>query len=111
MKKHSMRQYITFLKTADNVGWQEYFSCHAYINGLSGTEFFLANAADAGYDSSLTVEIECRYCPELMKVIPSTYKIIDEHGTEYDIISPADDIQLMHKTIKFRGKRITNDNL
>lgn len=107
-KNHSKRQYVTFQKTGDNMNWQDFFSCHAYINGLSGTEFFMANA---GYDSSLTVEIECRYCPELMQVIPSAYRIVDEHKTVYELISPADDIQLMHKTVKFRGKRITNDNL
>lgn len=107
-KNHSKRQFVTFQKTVDNVSWQNFFSCHAYINGLSGTEFFMANA---GYDSSLTVEIECRYCPELMQVVPSTYRIVDEHKTVYELISPADDIQLMHKTVKFRGKRITNDNL
>ncbi len=106
--KHSKRQFVIFQKTEDNLAWREYFSCHAYINGLSGTEFFIANA---GYDSALTVEIECRYCPELMCVIPSTYRIIDEHGTIYELISPADDIQLSHKTIKFRGKRITNANI
>ncbi len=107
-KKHSKRQFVFFQKTEDNLTWQDYFSCHAYINGLSGTEFFIANA---GYDSALTVEIECRYCPELMNVIPSTYRIIDGIGTVYELISPADDIKELHKTIKFRGRRITNDNI
>lgn len=105
MKNRSMRQYITFQQTNDGMTWEDYYSCHAYINGLSGQEFFIANA---GYDSSLAVNIECRYCPLLMAVIPSTFRIIDHSGAVYELISPADDIKLEHKTIKFRGKRVTS---
>lgn len=67
--------------------------------------------ANAGYDSALTVEIECRYCPELMKIIPSMYRAVDGNGIIYELISPADDIRQLHNTVKFRGKRITNDNI
>ena len=105
MKNKPMRQYITFQRTKDNLTWEDYYSCHAYINGLSGQEFFIANA---GYDSSLAVNIECRYCPQLMAVIPSTFRIMDSSGTEYELISPADDIMMEHKTVKFRGKRVTS---
>lgn len=104
MKKHIQRNFITFQRTSDNVTWEDFYSCHAYINGLSGNEFFIANA---GFDSALTVEIECRYCPQLMKIIPTTFRAICGSGTVYELISPADDIQLEHRTVKFRARRIT----
>lgn len=102
MKKHVMRNIITFQSTEDNVTYTDILTCHAYINGLYGSEFFLANA---GFDSGLTVEIECRYCPELM-IISTTHRAVDGAGNIYEILSPADDIQNMHKTIKFRARRV-----
>lgn len=102
MSRHIMRNIVTFQKTDDNVNYTDYFRCHAYINGLSGNELFIANA---GFDSSLIVNIECRYCPELM-IVSTLFRIVDENGVVYEIISPADDIQLRHNTIKFRAKRI-----
>lgn len=101
MARHVMRNIVTFQKTDDNVNYFDYYRCHAYINGLSGQEFFIANA---GFDNNLTVEIECRYCPELM-IISTLFRIVDESGNIYEIISPADDIQLRHKIIKFRARR------
>ena len=101
MKKHVYRNIITFQRTDDNVNYSDVYTCHAYINGLYGDEFFLANA---GNDSAMTVEIECRYCLELM-IISTTHRAIDGAGNIYEIISPPDDIQLAHKTIKFRAKK------
>jgi len=102
MNRHVMRNIVTFQKTENNVDYADYFTCHAYINGLSGQEFFIANA---GFDNALTVNIECRYCPELM-IISTQYRAVDESGNVYEILSPADDIQLKHKIIKFRAKRL-----
>ena len=79
MKNRSMRQYITFQQTKNGLTWEDYYSCHAY-----------------------------RYCPQLMGIIPSTFRIVDHSGTVYELISPADDIMLEHKTVKFRGKRVTS---
>ena len=101
MTRHVMRNIVTFQKTEDNINYVDYYRCHAYINGLSGNELFIANA---GFDSELTVNIECRYCPELM-IVSTLFRIIDDNGVVYEIISPADDIQLRHKIIKFRCKR------
>ena len=101
MTRHVMRNIVTFQKTEDNINYVDYYRCHAYINGLSGNEFFIANA---GYESNLAVDIECRYCPELM-IISTMYRVVDENGNVYEIISPADDIQLRHKIIKFRARR------
>ena len=102
MKKHIYRNVITFQKTEDNINYTDIFTCHAYINGLYGNEFFIANA---GNDSALTMEIECRYTPELM-IISTIHRAVDGAGNIYEILSPADDIQLQHKIIKFRVRRI-----
>lgn len=101
--QHVMRHLLTFQFTKDNVNWEDYAEAHAYINGLSGTEFFIANA---GYDSSLMVNIECRYDPMLMRIIPNMFRAVDIQGTIYELVSPPDDVQLRHKTIKFRAKRV-----
>lgn len=102
MKKHVYRNIITFQKTEDGINYSDIFTCHAYINGLFGNEFFIANA---GNDSALTMEIECRYCPELM-IISTTHRAVDGSGNIYEIISPPDDIQLKHQTIKFRCRKV-----
>ena len=107
MKKHVPRNIITFQKTDDDINYTDVYTCHAYINGLFGNEFFLANA---GHDSTLTVEIECRYCPELM-IISTTHRAVDGEGNIYEIISPADDIQLKHQTIKFRARKVKLNEL
>lgn len=100
------RKLITFQKTNDNITYTDIFTCHAYINGLSGDEFFIANA---GYEASLMVEIITRYCTELKGVIPMTYRIAAETGEIYELVSPADDIGGKHKQLKFRAKRIYTD--
>lgn len=106
MKGRIKRQFVTFQRTRDSMAWEDHLSCHAYINGLSGQEFFIANG---GFDSSLAVEIECRYFPELMEIIPSTFRAVDSSGVIYELISPADDIRMEHRTVKFRAKRVTSD--
>ena len=97
------RDKITFQYTTDNVNWTDYKTCHAYINGLSGNEFFVGNA---GFDNALTVTIDCRYDPALM-VIPTTYRAVDHNGRVYELVSPADDVKSEHKSIKFRARRVT----
>ena len=106
MNTGSMKQLVTFQYSADAVNWENRFSRHVYINGLSGTEFFVANA---GYDASLTVTISCRYDRELMQVVPTNYRVVSADGVIYELISPADDIQLRHREIKFRAKRVYSD--
>lgn len=102
----NMKQLITFQYSEDGINWQDKFQRHAYINGLSGTEFFIANA---GYDASLTVTISCRYDRMLMQVIPTNYRAVSADGTIYELISPADDLQYKHREIKFRAKRVYSD--
>lgn len=103
MRSGFMQSYVTFQRTDNGMTWTDYYSCHAYINGMSGNEFFIANA---GYDTTLAVDIMCRYCPELMAVIPTTFRCVDEKGVIYELTAPADNIQSKNRDIKFRGKRL-----
>ena len=97
-----MKEIITFERTDGNDEWEPFLTTHAYINGVSGNEFFIANAGNEG---SLTVTVTCRFQLKLMRVTPMQYRI--KHGDiYYEIISPGDDVQLKHRHIKFRARRI-----
>ena len=92
---------ICFQRSVNDV-WEDYLPCRGYINGLSGNEFFIANA---GYEAALTVTIQCRYQPALMRITPMQYRAVSG-GVVYELISPADDVGSRHSEIKFRAKRI-----
>lgn len=93
---------IIFQRSADGSVWEDFLTCRGYINGLSGNEFFIANA---GYEAALTVTIQCRYQPALMRITPMQYRAVSG-GVVYELISPADDVGSRHSEIKFRAKRI-----
>ena len=92
---------ICFQRSVNDV-WEDQLTCRGYINGLSGNEFFIANA---GYEAALTVTIQCRYQPALMCITPMQYRAVSG-GVVYELISPADDVGSRHSEIKFRAKRI-----
>lgn len=104
------RDVIVFQKNTDNPGaakeWEDFITVHGYINGVKGDEFFVANA---GYEASLTVTIECRFQPALMKITPMMYRAVSS-GIVYELISPADDVGYRHETVKFRAKRIYTED-
>lgn len=99
----SMNALITFQRTTDGQTWEDVMSTYAYINGVSNNEFFIANA---GYDAQLTVTVTCRYNPKLLHILPTDHRIVDNKGVVYELISPADDIMMQHKEIRFRARRI-----
>lgn len=96
------REVITFQRADDSGAWSDYATVRGHINGLSGNEFFVANA---GYEAALTVTISCRFQLALMRVTPMQYRAIS-NGIVYELISPADDINYRNEEIKFRAKRI-----
>ena len=106
MNLSRMNSRITFQKRNDNDEWEDYLSCYAYINGLSGNEFFAANA---GYEAALTVTVSCRFQLALMRVTPMQYRAVS-NGIVYDLLSPGDDIQFKHEEVIFRAKRIYSED-
>lgn len=106
MNMSRMNSRLTFQKRNDNDEWEDYLSCYAYINGLSGNEFFVANA---GYEAALTVTISCRFQFALMRVTPMQYRAVS-NGIVYELISPADDVGYKHCEVIFRARRIYTED-
>lgn len=107
MKQGLLRQKVTFRKTDDD--WETYediLTCRAYINGVSGNEFFIANA---GYAGALTVTVTCRYQEALMRINPTVCRLVDGQGFVYELLSPGDDKQSQHREVIFRARRILTD--
>ena len=103
-----MNTHIYFQRSDDDgESWKDFYDCRAYINGVNGSEFFVANA---GFDASLAVNISCRWHPRLMQVIPTTYRAVAD-GVIYDLLSPADDKENAHKEVIFRARRIFSDDV
>lgn len=103
----SLRDTVTFCYTDDEgITYKDHISCRAYINGVSGNEFFIANAGSVG---SLVVTVTCRYQPALMAINPTVYKLRDQNGLEYELLSPADDKMGRHREVIFRARRIMRD--
>jgi len=102
MTAGKLRERITFQRKNDS-GWEDYITVQAYVNGVSGNEFFIANA---GYEAALTVTIDCRFQLALLKITPMRYRAVDHNGIVYELISPGDDIKTAHTDIRFRAKRI-----
>ena len=102
MNINRMNDLLTFQRMDDSGEWKDYINVFGYINGVNGNEFFMANA---GYETSLTVNISCRYQLALMRVTPMQYRIVSR-GIVYELISPGDDVRFRHEEIIFRAKRI-----
>lgn len=107
MKAGRLNEEVTFQQVrSDGLTWMDLFTRRAYINGVSGNEFFIANA---GYEAALTVTITLRYDPVLLGVVPQTCRAVDHNGIIYELLSPADDKEMRHKEIIFRARRIYSD--
>jgi head-tail adaptor len=107
MKQGLLRQRVTFQVTHDDrATWTDMLTCRAYINGVSGNEFFIAST---GYVGALTVTITCRYQPALMAVNPTVTQAVDGEGNLYELLSPADDVQSQHREVIFRARRLMTD--
>ena len=107
MKPDLMRDTVTFQKTDDEgKTWSNVLSCRAYINGVKGDEFFIANAGFAG---QLVVTVSCRYQSALMGINPTVCRITDQRGYIYELLSPADDRQGLHRECIFRAARLFMD--
>lgn len=104
MKVGALRDTVTFSYTADEgVSYTDFLTCRAYINGVNGSEFFIANAGAVG---SLVVNVTCRYQPGLMKINPTVCIMRDRNGNRYELLSPGDDKQGMHREVIFRARRL-----
>lgn len=78
-----------------------FMSVWAYVNGLKGDEFWAANS---GGIAENIVNVTVRYNKEIMRLAPQTTRFI-LNGFKYELISPPDDVQFLHRQIKFKARR------
>lgn len=78
-------------------GWEKYFSGYAYINNLSGAEYWQA----AQTQSENTVMFVMRYHPLLNVLDTVSYRLF-WRDKEYNIIS-IDNVQYKNETVKIRA--------
>ncbi|WP_394914123.1 phage head closure protein [uncultured Robinsoniella sp.] len=80
--------------------WEDYFTCWAYANNLSGKEYW--EAAQVNQEESLFFLV--RYCMELKDLDSTKYRILFR-GDIYNI-TLVDFIQFQNKVIKLRAERM-----
>lgn len=88
--------------TEDDVGnqlatWQEHYRGYAYMNNLSGSEYWEAAQTQA----QNTVMFILRYHPRLLAINTREYRLL-HRGREYNITS-IDNVQYKNETIKIRA--------
>ncbi len=88
--------------TQDDMGspiedWQPYCSLWAYVNSLSGSEYWSASAVQA----ENTVVFTVRYSNMLKEMIPQMFKIVFD-GVDYDI-KHIDNVQFANNTVKIKA--------
>lgn len=89
--------------------WKDYYSCFAYANGLSGSEFWAANALNA---ESIVV-FEVRYCSEIgaMTSINDTIKYRIVFNNQFYDIKNIDNVMFLNDNVKIRAQVGTWQNL
>lgn len=80
--------------------WEDYFTCWAYANNLSGKEYW--EAAQVNRVESLFFLV--RYCKELKDLESTKYRILFR-GDIYNI-TLVDFMQFQNKVIKLRAERV-----
>lgn len=105
---HEMRERITIQKsygTTDKNGnhlleWRDYYLCAAYVNNLSGKEYWAAAQVNAQTDIYFIV----RYCSEIKAINSEKYRIVFREQL-YNITF-VDNVQYANKTVKLRASLV-----
>lgn len=79
------------------LSWEDYFSCSAYVNNLSGKEYWEAAQVSAQKDIYFII----RYCSEVSGLDTEHYRILFR-GQIYDITF-IDNVRYQNKTLKLRA--------
>ena len=77
--------------------WTDYYPCHAYVNGLSGSEYWAA----AQQNAENTVVFTVRYSAKVEHINPTEYRVLFKKRI-YDIQS-VDNVQFRNDIVKIRG--------
>lgn len=76
--------------------WKDYYSCAAYANNMSGTEYWAAAQVNSETDMYFLI----RFCSEVKNLTTDQYRIIF-HEQMYNITF-VDNVQYKNKTLKIR---------
>ena len=79
------------------LSWEDYFSCSACVNNLSGKEYWEAAQVSAQKDIYFII----RYCSEVSGIDTEHYRILFR-GQIYDITF-IDNVRYQNKTLKLRA--------
>lgn len=79
--------------------WEDYFECWAYANTIQSSE----SNGDIP-EERLPIMFETRYCPELMKVTSTDFRIVFD-GEYFDILA-VDKMNYQHDSLKFNCSRM-----
>lgn len=95
----TIQQYVSGFDDIGNPSeeWQDYKTCYAYVNGLSGREYWEA----AVVHGENTVEFVFRWKPFFNSMNTKQYRLLFNGGI-YDITS-IDNIQFRNKTVKIKA--------
>lgn len=110
----NLKEKIVFQRTFDDITYEDFLTTHAYMNGMSTSEYFQTKAGGefyldyAGTEGQIITTVTCRYQKKLMQITPQQYRI--KHTTNdgdiyYELLTAADDVQLRHERVKFRARR------
>ncbi len=77
--------------------WETHYIGHAYVNMLSGAEYWAAAAVRA----ESTLQFVLRWHPLLNNIASDKYRLL-WRGKAYNITS-IDNVQFANKTVKIRG--------
>lgn len=102
----SLREKITIQKNTPSVDkygnhkltWEDYYKCSAYVNNLSGKEYWAAAEVNAQDEIVFLI----RYCSKASALDTEHYRIVFK-GSIYNI-SFVDHVQYKNRTVKLRAK-------
>lgn len=79
------------------LSWEDHYTCSAYVNNLSGKEYWEAAQVNAQKDIYLMI----RYCSEVAGMDTEHYRILFR-GQVYNITF-LDNVKYQNKTLKIRA--------
>ena len=79
------------------LSWVDYYTCHAYVNNLSGKEYWEAAQLNAEKEVFFLI----RYCSEVKEIDTEHFRILFR-GQVYNITF-IDNVKYQNKTIKLRA--------
>lgn len=79
------------------LSWEDYYTCSAYVNNLSGKEYWEAAQVNAQKDIYFII----RYCSEVSAMDTEHYRILFR-GQVYNITF-LDNVKYQNKTLKIRA--------